>query len=105
MATNILTANIIDELGLKGLPDAEKQKLLDRMSSIVQTRVGRRIDDVLNDVQRVQFSEVLETNDEGKIKAFLEGNVRNYQQIVSEEIIAFKAEILEEASALQGAVA
>ncbi len=105
MAKNLLTANIIDELGLKGLPDAEKQKLLDRMSAIVQTRVGRRIDDALNDVQRAQFSEILETNDEQKIKAFLDGNVPGYSQLVSDEIVSFKAEILEEAAALRGAVA
>ena len=105
MKTSFLQENIIKLLGLENLPEDQKQKLLNQMSGVVQSRITRRLDAVLSDEQKNQFNKLTESgaNDE-QIGDFLKKSVPDFDDIATKEIIKFKEEMAQEAQTVKEAL-
>jgi hypothetical protein len=89
---DLLGENIIALLGLESLPDTEKLQMLEKMSLLVQKRVLLRVMDVLQDEDADKMA-VLEQNPQ-EMMAFIAERVPNFQEIVDEEVLKLKAEML-----------
>lgn len=93
MPTNdLLNENIIGLLGLESLPDAEKAAMLEKMTTLVQKRLMLRVMDSLKEEDAKQMAE-MEKNPQ-EILAFIAEKVPNFENIVKEEVVRLKEEML-----------
>lgn len=95
--------NLIVELGLGGLPQEEKDKLLKQIYETLETRVGMRLAEKMSDEQLDEFEGFIDTNDEKGALGWLEANFPNYPKVVAEELDKLKVEIKQNASQILAA--
>jgi ElaB/YqjD/DUF883 family membrane-anchored ribosome-binding protein len=96
MNQNFLEKNIIEELGLETLPEEQKITLLEQMTTLVQKRVMLRIMEVLTEVEKDEFEKLLEEKGEDAIEIanFLREKIPNLDELVKEEIVKLKKEVI-----------
>lgn len=85
--------NLLQELGLSGLPDAEKNSLLKHIYETLEMRVGMRLADQMTNQQLDEFEQYFEAKDDAGAFKWLESNFPNYKDIVQEEFDKLKGEI------------
>lgn len=94
MATsqNLLGENIIALLGLESLPSEEKAAILDKMTELIQKRVMLRVVEMLSeeDAQTIANSQMSPT----EMVTFAADKVGNFENILKEEILKVKQEML-----------
>lgn len=88
--------NIIGVLGLGTLPEAERVKLLDQMSDLIQKRVIIRVMEKLSDDDAKAAEQLSEKPDE--LAAFLSAKVPEMPAILDEEVRRLKNELAAEAA-------
>jgi len=94
---NILKQNIIQELGLDVLSEKEQEEALLRIGQIIFQSVLIRVMEELTAKEKDQFAKLLteRPDDEKVIFDFLKSKIPNLEEIVNEEVAAFKKESLE----------
>jgi len=103
--SDVISKNIINLLGLDKLPEEKQKALLDRMSSVVQSRIARRVDRELTDEQKAEFNKMVEDGaDEQKLNAYLSEHVQKFDEIATEEILKFKEDMVQETDAIKSAL-
>ncbi len=86
--------NIISQLDLGNLPDDEKQKLIEKLSALVEQKVFLRIVNDLSEEKKEEAARIFsEGNDEEKASFFKE-NVPNFEEIMIEEIGKVKKDLV-----------
>lgn len=91
-----LDNNLLDELGLGGLPDDQKRAMLQHIYETLELRVGTDLANQMTDRQLEEFEKFIdEGGDASQAQAlqWLEANLPNYKQVVNEVFEALKAEI------------
>src|SRR5688572_1321305 len=88
-----LDDDLLQELGLAGLPAEEKKKLLAHIYETLEMRVGMKLAAQMSDAQLTEFEQFLDRNDEGGAFKWLETNCPNYKDVVAAEFERLKAEI------------
>ncbi|MBX4201694.1 hypothetical protein KW803_02270 [Candidatus Saccharibacteria bacterium] len=88
-----LDDNLLQELGLGGLPPAEKNKMLAHIYETLELRVGMKLAEQMSDEQLDEFEGFIDRNDEAGALKWLETNFPNYKQVVADELEKLKAEI------------
>ena len=84
---------ILDELGMGNLPEEEKQAMMERIGKILYQAVMLRVMDIMTDAQAGQFDKAIGENTNPEyILNYLRTQIPNFQQIVDEEALKFKAE-------------
>ncbi len=96
MAIN-LDRNLLDELGLGGLPDSEKSALLSHIYETLEMRVGMRLADQMTEDQLNEFEKYFEAKDDAGAFHWLETNFPNYKDIVQDEFNKLKEEVKQSA--------
>lgn len=96
MAIN-LDRNLLDELGLGGLPESEKSALLSHIYETLEMRVGMRLADQMSNEQLDEFEKYFEAKDDAGAFHWLETNFPNYKEIVQDEFNKLKEEIRQSA--------
>jgi len=97
-----LEANIIEALGLESLPDEQKIKMVEMMSTIVQKRLMLRVMEQLSEPEKDAFEKVLGGKDADLAAAeFIKNKVSNFDEMVQEEIIKIKQEMIEKFGSAQ----
>lgn len=103
--SDVITQNIIKLLGLDNLPEEKKKALLDQMSSVVQSRIARRVDELLSEEQKEHFNKMVEDGaDENTLNTYLSEQVPKFDEIATEEIIKFKEEMVKESEAIKSSL-
>src|SRR5438105_15939073 len=88
-----LDDNLLRELGLGGLPAAEKNNMLRHIYETLELRVGMKLAEQMTDAQLDEFEGYIDGNDEPGALKWLETNFPHYKQVVGEELEKLKAEI------------
>jgi len=88
-----LDDNLLQELGLGGLPKDEKGPFLKHMYETLEMRVGTKLAERMTDQQMSEFEQFINANDEQGAFHWLETNFPNYKQVVAEEFEQLKSEI------------
>ncbi len=97
-----MEANIIEALGLESLPDEQKIKMVEMMSTVVQKRLMLRIMDQLSETDKNEFEKILGGKDADLAAAeFIKNKVPNFDEMVQEEIIKIKQEMIEKFGSAQ----
>jgi len=98
--TDAFRTNIIEELGLESLPDEQKLRLLDKMASLVETRLMIRVGEKLSEAERAEFSNLMTEGDSEKIFAWLTVRGINVEEWLLEEVGRLKSELQEQTQAV-----
>lgn len=88
-----LDDDLLQELGLAGLPPEEKKKLLAHIYETLEMRVGMKLAEQMSDAQLTEFEQFIDRNDEGGALKWLETNFPNYKDVVAAEFERLKSEI------------
>lgn len=85
--------DLLQQLGLASLPDAEKNSLLRHIYETLEMRVGMRLADQMTNEQLDEFEKYFDAKDDAGAFKWLETNFPNYKEIVQEEFDKLKAEV------------
>jgi len=100
---------LLQEIGLAGLPDTEKDSLLKHIYETLEMRVGMRLADQMTNEQLDEFERYFEAKDDAGAFKWLETNFPNYKDVVQEEFDKLKGEVHQSApqilAASQGQIA
>lgn len=88
-----LDDDLLKELGLAGLPEEEKKKLLAHIYETLEMRVGMKLAERMTDAQLTEFEQFINVNDEAGALRWLETNFPNYRDVVASEFDNLKSEI------------
>jgi hypothetical protein len=100
----LLKANIIDLLGLEGLPEEKKQALLAQMGAVVEDRVMDRVLSRLNETQKLELDQILQQDSAEAVEAFLAKNASDMNTLMQEEILRMKTEMPAQLEHMKSAV-
>ncbi|HVC35821.1 MAG TPA: DUF5663 domain-containing protein [Candidatus Dormibacteraeota bacterium] len=89
--------SLLEEIGLAGLPDQEKNSLLKHIYETLEMRVGIRLADQMSNQQLDEFEQYFEAKDDAGAFKWLENNFPNYKEIVQQEFDKLKAEVAQSA--------
>jgi hypothetical protein len=89
--------NLLQEVGLGGLPAAEKNSFLKHVYETLEMRVGIRLADQMSNEQLDEFERYFEAKDDAGAFKWLETNFPNYKEIVQQEFDKLKAEVAQTA--------
>src|ERR1700752_332865 len=95
--------SLLLEVGLAGLPDAEKNSFLKHIYETLEMRVGIRLADQMTNQQLDEFEQYFEAKDDAGAFKWLETNFPNYKEIVQEEFDKLKAEVAQSAAQILAA--
>jgi hypothetical protein len=88
---SLLNVDLIKELHLDGLPNAERQNILDEMSELIARAIWLRIMDNLNETQAESLGTLIDTaTDHAEITNFLKQNIPSIEEIIREEVAKYK---------------
>jgi hypothetical protein len=88
---------LLEEVGLGGLPDSEKNSFLKHIYETLEMRVGVRLADQMTNQQLDEFEQYFEAKDDAGAFQWLETNFPNYKDIVQQEFDKLKAEVTQTA--------
>ena len=74
-----LDDKFLEEVGLGGLPDEQRQMFLDHFREQLELRVGTKLSDGLSDEQLQEFESFIDRNEE-KVNTWVAANVPEYEQ-------------------------
>ena len=88
--------NLIQELGLDTLSEKNKQDLVVSLAESLQMRISTRILVMLTEEEKDEFDKLTENHsDEKAVTEFLVKKIPNYDNILVDEYLKFREEILE----------
>ncbi|MGB4767895.1 MAG: DUF5663 domain-containing protein [Candidatus Saccharimonas sp.] len=74
-----LDDKFLEEVGLGGLPDEQRQMFLDHFREQLELRVGTKLSEGLSDEQLQEFESFIDRNEE-KVNTWITANVPEYEQ-------------------------
>ena len=91
----IIDYNFLQELGLGGIPDSQKDLMIADIQEILQERIGAQADQSLSDEKRQELQDLMDRSgdDQAPIKDWLVSNLSNYDQIIRDEVARVQEEI------------
>lgn len=94
---NLARMDLIEELGLENLSQEQQENILSDMGEIIQQRVMLRIIEELGDGNKDEFVKLLEEKKDRpeEIEGFIRAKIPEADDIMMEEIGAYKKEIIE----------
>lgn len=95
--TTLLTQNIITLLGLQGISPDRQAALIERMVELVQKRAVLRLLDDMSEDQAEKANQVFSSGTDEEKAAFLQ-TIPNMKQILEEEVITVKQELIDDAA-------
>jgi len=92
----ILKQNIILALGIGSLSDEKKAALIDQMAELAEKRIVLRLMQELPEKDHKEFEKIKENDNQAKME-FLQQKFSNLAEIIQEEIVKVKKEVITEA--------
>lgn len=92
MDQQLLQSNIINELGIENLPEEKKVELVENISQAVEKKLMLRLLETLNEEQYAELTGI--EKDEDRMAKLME-MVPNFDDIMKEEIVAIKQELID----------
>lgn len=92
---DLIEGDIFEMLGLQDLPEDKKEETMAKLIEGVQNRVILRIDDLVGQEDQRQFHQLLDQGDDDKINKFLEEKNINVPQLVAQESLLMKSELVQ----------
>jgi len=92
---NIQGTDMIKDLGLEGLSDEKKEKIIERMGNLLHKRILLRFLKELSDQDAKRVNELIRQNKLQMAYSYIEDKNLNFYKIVEEEVRNFKNELVQ----------
>lgn len=96
-----LDISILDEMGFGDVSDADKKQLYGSFVEKLELNVGTVLSQQMNDQQLADFMKLVDGGDQEAAKQWLEQNMPEYKNVVSEELEKLKKELTDNAQAIK----
>jgi len=93
MIAEFLNIDLVKELGLDAVPEAERTELIAQMNEVLDGRISLEALSLLSEEDKIALDQLIDAN--GDVPAFLRSKIANFDFIVAEITANFKKEILE----------
>jgi hypothetical protein len=103
-----LDNNLLEELGLGSLPEAQKRQMLQHIYDTLELRVGTQLANQMTDKQLEEFEKFIDSGgdaNQAQALQWLESNLPNYKDVVQQTFDALKLEVKGMASQLLASAA
>lgn len=97
---DILTKNILEELPIADLPIDDREEFFVALAEGVKSRVDRKIISLLSEKELAELNKMLDKKNPDVLK-FLQEKIKNFDEVVLQEIADYKTVLLERWRALQ----
>lgn len=91
---NVLHQRIISVLNLEALSDSQRAMFLDKMTDVINGRLLLRLWDNFSAELRKEFEAVIDKEEDGLLENFLVMKVPNFVEMISEETLKLKSEMV-----------
>jgi hypothetical protein len=89
--SNPIQKNLLEELGLSGLPQEEKEQLLSKMTGVLLKKLFIETMEKLSDSDRESFKNMMDEKASLEdMEKFLKGKIENYDQMLEKIVADFK---------------
>ena len=91
-----LDNNLLEELGLGSLPEAQKRQMLQHIYDTLELRVGTQLANQMTDKQLEEFEKFIDSGgdaNQAQALQWLESNLPNYKDVVQQTFDALKGEV------------
>lgn len=85
--------DVLEIIGGSNIPQEKKEELYQKMAQTIENRVIARIDVGLNDEERSQWVEVIDSGDKAKMEEFLKSKNIDVSKLMVQEALTYKMEI------------
>lgn len=93
-AQDQITKNIIEELGLNDLPQEKQEELVLKMTEVLLKRIFLNVMEKLSESDQDAYVKMIDEKSEPEtMETFLQGKIKNYDEMVKEVIEQFKEEM------------
>lgn len=99
---DFINKDILELAGAQNMPEDEKRNIYTKMLETIQQRVMARIDDQFSDEDRQEWLGLLDQKDHAKMNEFLHQRGINVDQLMLQEAMIYKMELVELAKGLVG---
>lgn len=89
---NLINQNIVNLLNLDLLKDEDRNRIINRMSDLVQKRVVVKIIEFLKEDEIDNLVKLLSDNTDEEVMKYLDDNVPHLEELVLEEVNKLKVE-------------
>lgn len=79
---------LVAELGIEAFPPAEQEKLLVQFGEVALKAATIAVLEKMSEAKREEFAQVAQTGDDAKVKAFLDAEVPNHEQVAGQAVAA-----------------
>jgi hypothetical protein len=103
-----LDNNLLQEIGLGGLPEDQKKAMLQHIYETLELRVGTNLANQMTDAQLQEFERFIDAggdNNQAEALKWLETNLPNYKQVVQQVFEQLKNEIAQMAPQIMASTA
>ncbi len=87
--------NFINDVGLGGMSEENKKKLIEDIRVELEIRVGDELTKNLDDDQILEFDKILESSDKVAILKWMQKHCPDYEAVVRRNISALKQDIVD----------
>lgn len=95
VGNNVLEKSIITIMELEDMPVQDRVMLINQVIELVQRRLMVRVIDVLSNEQVDEFVVLLKNGEEFRLNEFVEKNIPDFYEILTEETLRVKRELIE----------
>ncbi len=92
MISDYLQLDLVKELGLEVLPQAEREKVIADMESILVNRINAQIITRLDEPAQQELEKVIDSN--GDVWGFYRSHITGFDLMLAEIVASFKEEML-----------
>lgn len=103
--TSLADDNIFDQMGFKNLTDEKKKELMEVMVKTIRGRVIAQIYDKLDQSKRDELEKISSEDKSEELDKFFETNSIDYNKMMAEQALIYKAEMIENANMLKNQLA
>ena len=90
--------SLVEILGLENLPPDGQQEVIEAATSVIEKRCLNRILENLNEQEKQDFVDLLDTEDPEVVNNFLRSKQIDQRAILREEVLRFKREVADKLS-------
>ncbi|MBI4272361.1 hypothetical protein HY621_00730 [Candidatus Uhrbacteria bacterium] len=93
----LLSQNIIQLLGLQSLPEDRQVAIVTKMVELVEKRILVRILDAIKESEKDEANRIFTSGTDDEKASFIQSHA-NLTQLIEEEVVKIKQELLDEAA-------
>ncbi len=91
---DIINKDVLELMGAQNMPEAQKNELYNQMLRTIQNRVIAKVGEMLDEKDMDEWDKLAKESDPAKANQFLESKSIDVEQLMLQESLAYKAQMV-----------